>query len=50
MINIHCCFRLKSKQISELFQKCGFNGPTGDAEYTDAIGYADYNYDIVNNI
>ena len=44
MINICCCLRLKSKQISELSQKRGFNGSTG------VIGYADSEYDIVNNI
>ena len=44
MINICCFLRLKSKQISELFQKRGFNGSTG------VIKYADSEYDIVNNI
>ena len=37
MINICCCLRLISKQISELFQTRGFNG------YTGVIGYADLN-------
>ena len=44
MINICCCLRIKSKQISELSQKRGFNGSTG------VIGYADFEYNIVNNI
>ena len=43
MINIYCYLRLKSKQISELPQKRGFNG-------TRVIGYADSEYEIVNNI
>ena len=33
MINMCCCLRLKSKQISELSQKRAFNGSTG------VIGY-----------
>ena len=44
MINICCCLRLKSKQILELSQKHGFNGSMG------VIGYADSEYDTVNNI
>ena len=37
-------FKSKSKQISELSQKRGYNGSTG------VIGYADSEYEIVNNI
>ena len=37
-------FTTKSKQTSELCQKRGFNGSTG------VIGYADSEYDIVNNM
>ena len=37
-------FTTKSKQISELCQKRGFNG------YTGVIEYADSEYGIVNNI
>ena len=44
MINIVVCLRLKSKQILELYQKRGFNGSTR------VIGYADTEYNIVNNI
>ena len=44
MVNICCCLRLKSKQISELSQKRGFNGSTG------VIMYVDSENDIVNNI
>ena len=44
MINIFCCLQLKSKQISELSQKRGFNVSTR------VIGYADSEYVIVNNI
>ena len=44
MINICCCLGLKSKQISELFQKRGFHGSTG------VIGYADSEFDNVNDM
>ena len=44
MINICCCLRLKSKQISELCQKRGFNSSTG------VIGYADSGYSETSEI
>ena len=37
-------FHTKSKQISELYQKRGIKGSTG------VIGYANSEYDIVNNM
>ena len=44
VINICCCLRLKSQQISELSKKRAFNGSTKEIED------ADYEYDIVTNM